>query len=180
MRPVGVVALSVLFVLMGSACDGEAPEDDSFQRSSPSPGGGKGNGNGKSSGGSDGDALVGSGGSFAELCWSTINAYRERAGLPPYERWTDGESCADGQAKSDEATKSPHGAFTRCGEFAQNECPGTPGPPEKGIVQCLAMMWAEGPGGGHHDTMASRKYTKVACGLYVTPSGAIWSVQNFF
>ncbi len=122
--------------------------------------------------------MSGTGSTFHELCWSTINEYRKRAGLPPYERWDDGEACADGQARDDAATRRPHGSFPRCGEFAQNECPGTPGTPEEAIVDCLAAMWAEGPGGGHHDAMASTRYTKVACGVYDTGRG-IWSVQNF-
>jgi hypothetical protein len=128
---------------------------------------------------SSGEVVTGSGTSANELCWSTINEYRKRAGLEPYERWTDAESCSDGEAASDAQTKRAHGAFPRCGEFAQNECPGTPGPPEEGIPSCLAMMWDEGPGGGHHDNMASTKYTKAACGVFVTASGSIWSVQNF-
>ncbi|MBX3220402.1 MAG: hypothetical protein KF795_07790 [Labilithrix sp.] len=126
-----------------------------------------------------GDVVTGTGESANELCWSTINEYRKRAGLPLYERWTEAEACSDGEAKSDAETNRPHGAFPRCGELAQNECPGTPGPPEEGIPGCLAMMWAEGPGGGHHDNMASTQYTKAACGVFVTSRGAIWSVQNF-
>ena len=132
-----------------------------------------------SNGGSSSGEVVGTGETANELCWSTINAYREREGLPPLERWTDGEACADGEAKSDADSNKPHGAFPRCGELAQNECPGTPGPAEEGIPRCLALMWAEGPGGGHHDTMATTKYKKVACGVFVTSRGAIWSVQNF-
>lgn len=114
-----------------------------------------------------------------ELCVTTINAYRERKGLPPYERWTDAETCADGEAKSDAATNRAHGAFPRCGELAQNECPGISGSPERALTTCLEMMWDEGPGGGHYDTMASSKYSKVACGFFVTESGALWSVQDF-
>ena len=43
---------------------------------------------------------------------------------------------------------------------------------------------AEGPGEpfsdhGHYINMTNESYTKVACGFYTTPGGAVWSVQNF-
>lgn len=118
-------------------------------------------------------------GSAAEICVATINQYRKTKGLPPYARWTEKESCADGEAKSDAASKKPHGAFGKCEEFGQNECPGWPGPADTMIPQCLKSMWAEGPGGGHYDAMAGKQYTKVACGFATASDGAIWSVQNF-
>lgn len=124
--------------------------------------------------------IIAAGGSSAnEACFNTINEYRKKDGLKPYARWTDSETCADGQAKSDSSTGNGHGSFGRCGEMAQNECPGTAGGVDKALPRCLSMMWAEGPGGGHHDSMASTKYTKVACGVFVTSRGATWSVQNF-
>ncbi len=94
-------------------------------------------------------------------------------------RWREGEPCADGQAKADAATRRAHGAFGRCEELAQNECPGNPGTAEPNIGGCLQAMWDEGPGGGHHDIMASTKYTQVACGMHDTGNGTFWSVQNF-
>jgi len=124
-------------------------------------------------------ATTSSDGSTADLCVSTINEYRRAKGLAPYVRWAEAETCSDGQAKSDGQTSSAHGAFGRCGELAQNECPGWPGPPEQMIPKCLAAMMDEGPGGGHHDAMMSRRYTKVACGFATTARGAVWSVQNF-
>ncbi len=68
-------------------------------------------------------------GSAEQLCVDTINAYRKTKGLPAYARWNDAETCSDGQAQSDGATRAAHGAFGKCGEFGQNECPGWPGPP---------------------------------------------------
>ena len=48
---------------------------------------------------------------------------------------------------------------------------------------CLAMMWHEvdDPSGeqGHYENMSDEGYTRVACGLYVTPEGEVWAVQNF-
>lgn len=118
-------------------------------------------------------------GSAAEICVATINQYRKTKGLPPYARWTDAEVCADGEAKSDASTGRAHGAFGGCKELGQNECPGWAGPAETMIPQCLKAMWGEGPGGGHYEAMASKQYTKVACGFGTAKNGAIWSVQNF-
>jgi hypothetical protein len=115
----------------------------------------------------------------AKICVDTINAYRKQAGLPAYTEWTEIETCSDGEAKSDGNSNTPHGAFPKCGENAQNECPGWQGPPETMIKQCLGSMWAQGAGEGHHDNMASKQWTKVACGFYTLPGGGVWSVQNF-
>ncbi len=85
----------------------------------------------------------------------------------------------DGQAKSD-STGSAHGAFGKCMEFAQDECPGWPGPADTTMVtSCLKAMWAEGPGGGHYENMKNAKYTQVACGFYTSGAGKVWAVQNF-
>jgi uncharacterized protein YkwD len=124
-------------------------------------------------------AVVATGSSEAEKCFHVINTYRATKGLDPLERWTQGESCADGEAQSDSKSGKPHGAFTKCGEFAQNECPGYPGSVSENLSECLADMWAEGPGGGHYDNMTSGKYTEVSCGLYELSNGDFWSVQNF-
>jgi hypothetical protein len=113
-----------------------------------------------------------------EDCVDAINAYRATLGLAPYARWTQEESCADGQALSDSKTGKAHGAFTQCGEHAQDECPGWQGPADKMIPKCLAAMWAEGPGGGHYENMRG-KYTQVACGFATLPDGSVWAVQDF-
>jgi hypothetical protein len=120
----------------------------------------------------------------AALCVETINGYRATLALPSYDRWTENEACADRAAEHDSETGEAHGAFGTCGESAQNECPGWPGPPEAMIEDCLAMMWAEGPGSdfsahGHYLNMSSASYTRVACGFHVTGDGRVWAVQNF-
>ncbi|MEZ4451575.1 MAG: CAP domain-containing protein [Nannocystaceae bacterium] len=129
-------------------------------------------------GGADWDAA-------AQACVDEINMYRAMLDLPPYERWASAETCADGEAESDAMTNTPHGAFGECGEWAQNECPGWPaGDPIGSLKGCLAQMWAEGPGmdfntHGHYINMSSTKYTKVACGFYVTGGNKLWAVQDF-
>jgi hypothetical protein len=118
------------------------------------------------------------------LCVDEINKYRATEGKPPYAGWTSAYACADAQSKSDSESGTAHGAFGKCGEFAQNECPNWPGPPDTMIVGCLKMMWAEGPGTpfsahGHYINMSSTSYKSVACGFYKTPSGSYWAVQDF-
>ncbi|HEY1697011.1 MAG TPA: CAP domain-containing protein [Polyangiaceae bacterium] len=152
--------------------------------SSVSTGGGTGTGSssgggsgGTSSGGASGD------GSTEQLCVDTINQYRATLSLPPYARWNAEESCADGQAASDSQSGTAHGAFGQCSESAQDECPGWPGPPSTMITQCLAQMWAEGPGPfaqhGHYDNMSDANYTQVACGFTTLSDGSVWATQDF-
>ena len=117
-------------------------------------------------------------------CVDEINKYRATLSLPPYAPWTSAEPCVDGESKKDSETGTPHSAFGSCGESAQNECPGWPGPPDTLIKDCLAMMWAEGPGSdfhahGHYINMSSTSYSSVSCGFYQTPAGDWWAAQDF-
>jgi Cysteine-rich secretory protein family len=123
----------------------------------------------------------------AEDCVRRINQLRwECQCLPPLERWTDAESCADQHAEYD-STRSPHAGFRDdiCanGGFGQNECPGW-GSTQNVIEGCLQSMWNEGPGEpfsehGHYINMTNPRHSMVACGFYTTPDGQIWAVQNF-
>ena len=148
--------------------------------------GGMGQG-GMGQGGMGASSSSGSGGpqdALAQLCVDTINMHRASIGLSPYGRWSAGEMCASDQCKSDSQSGQAHGAFGQCGESAQNECPGWPGPPESMIQNCLQMMWNEGPGQdfqkhGHYINMSSTQYNEVACGFYQTPNGSWWAIQNF-
>lgn len=126
-------------------------------------------------------------------CVDRINQFRaECACLPPLERWTDGEDCANQMAEYD-STRSAHAGFSDgiCeGGSAQNECPGW-GSTEQVIDGCLQAMWSEGPPPqdpcdgdcfqehGHFINMTNERYTAVACGFYETAEGEIWAVQNF-
>jgi hypothetical protein len=123
--------------------------------------------------------------SIQQHCVDKINQYRATLSLPPLARMSAKESCADGQAKSDAMSNTPHGAFGQCSEFAQNECPGWPSANmQQSLDGCLQMMWNEGPGAdfskhGHYINMSSTKYTKVFCGFYDLGNGKFWSVQDF-
>ncbi len=118
-----------------------------------------------------------------QQCLDKINALRKTLNLPPYKLWNKG-SCVDGQAKSDKQSNTAHGAFGKCGEHAQNECPGWPiSKISSASGSCLDMMWAEGPGTdfathGHYINMSSTTYTMVACGFSGT-SGSVWAAQDF-
>ena len=126
-------------------------------------------------------------GNFEADCVARINQFRwDCQCLPPLDRWTDGEACADEHAAYD-STNGVHAGFREdiCTPrgWAQNECPEWGS--EASIVDgCLQMMWDEGPGEdfnehGHYINMSSTTYTKVACGVYTTDAGKVWSVQNF-
>lgn len=119
-----------------------------------------------------------------ELCVARINEYRGRVGVAPLARRMDREACADAQSRSDGTTGSIHGAFGRCGEQAQNECPGWSGSLETIVDRCLAMMFAEGPGQGaahgHYNNMTDRRALSVACGIGTGSDGKIWMVQDFY
>jgi hypothetical protein len=76
---------------------------------------------------------------------------------------------------------SAHSAFGQCNEFGQCECPGKGGgwtSIDQIVPGCLDLMWAEGPGGGHYDIMASTSYTMVSCGFYDGPNG-VWGTQDY-
>lgn len=120
---------------------------------------------------------------FRQACVDEINMYRATLDLAPLARWRDAEPCADEQSKQDSESGIPHGAFGLCAESAQNECPAWPSTTEI-IDGCLLAMWNEGPGEdfdlhGHYINMSNPDYTEVVCGIYETPAGDLWSVQDF-
>ena len=154
--------------------DQQAPSDGT----DPADPGASGTSGGSSSTGGTSTAPAGPAGPGQD-CVDEINRYRATLGLAPYARMQTSETCADGQAQSDSQTGQAHGAFTKCGEYAQNECPGWPGATDKVIKDCLAMMWAEGPGGGHYENMRKASWRKVSCGLYTAPNGEVTAIQNF-
>jgi hypothetical protein len=118
-----------------------------------------------------------------QQCVDAINAYRAQIGVPAYTRWTAAEPCVDQHAEYD-STREAHAGFRdqicQPRASAEDECPGNYYDTVASIINdCLAAMWAEGPGGGHYDNMSSTNYTMVACGFYRTASGGIWGVQDF-
>ena len=128
-----------------------------------------------------GGATADAGRSLEDLCVATINLHRATLSPapPPFVRWPAEDACTATEAQEDSVSGTAHSAFGSCNESGQCECPGWPGPIEQMIVDCLQSMWDEGPGGGHHDMMASPDYTMVACGFFTTSSGDIWAAQDY-
>ncbi len=122
---------------------------------------------------------------LAQLCIDEINKHRATINLPALARWNGIEACVDGQAKYDAQTNTPHSAFTRCKELAQNVCWWSGKTAETGMKDCLQAMWNEGPENkdgkphNHYENMINPAYTKVACGFYTASNGAMWSDQDF-
>jgi hypothetical protein len=117
-------------------------------------------------------------------CVESTNEFRARVATAPLIRRSDREACGDTQAQNDGIASTAHGAFGRCQESAQNECPGWPGPLDQAIDKCLAQMFAEGPGPfaghGHYLNMTEPSYRGVACGITTLPNGQLWIVQDFY
>ena len=129
-----------------------------------------------------------------EDCVARVNQFRQCVCLPPLQRWTEGESCADQQAEYDYQQGVAHAGFNDriCspGGNAQNECRGWNSASQV-IDGCLQGMFDEGPGPegcasdptcymehGHFINMTS-DFSQVACGFYTAPGGEVWAVQNF-
>lgn len=121
--------------------------------------------------------------SDAVYCVQVINRYRAKAGVPPLERSAALEAFAMKGAESDAKSGRPHGYFSQTSgggiAWAENEIPGWPGAVREVIAEGTEMMWNEGPGGGHHDNIASKKWKEVGCGIYVTASKKVWVTQDF-
>jgi hypothetical protein len=176
----GIGLCAVIGATTLAACSDDPSLLNGNRRSGTSSSGASTSGTSGDTTSSSGDpATTPSGSTPAEICVAAINEYRKTKSLPPYARWDGAETCTDGQAESDGSTQKPHGAFGKCGESAQNECPGWPGPPATMIAPCLKTMFGEGPGGGHYEAIMATQYTKVSCGFGTAPNGQIWAVQNF-
>jgi hypothetical protein len=133
-------------------------------------------------------------GDIRQDCVNRVNQFRrECLCLPPLERWTEGESCADEQAAYD-VDRGPHAGFSdgicEPSGWGQNECPGYDSESQV-IGYCLQQMWSEGPPPqescegqcfqehGHFINMTNPKYSRVACGFATAADGSVWAVQNF-
>lgn len=130
---------------------------------------------------------------YRQQCMHRINYYRSLVGEKMLTRNLTKEACVDSQCQSDAASGAAHGAFGKCGESAQDECPGWGSLSSIGIG-CLQQMWDEGPppagtpcaGGtacyqqhGHYINMTG-SYSSMACGFYVGAAGKVQAIQNFW
>jgi hypothetical protein len=128
-------------------------------------------------------------------CVARVNQFRACVCLPPLQRWSAGEACANQEAQYDSEQNSAHAGFSAkicTSGNAQDECPGWGGSYASVIDGCLQGMFAEGPppegacsgscyqSHGHYINMTGTNYKSgVACGFYTTSAGKIWAVQNF-
>ena len=120
----------------------------------------------------------------AELtfCVNETNRYRATQGLSALARSGALEAYAAAGAQEDGLAHAPHQHFrsTNGGGLAraENEIPWWSATSVHAVIQQgLAMMWAEGPGGGHYENMRG-PYTQLGCGVFVN-GNEITVVQNF-
>ena len=120
----------------------------------------------------------------AELtfCVNETNGYRATQGLSALTRSSALETYAAAGAQEDGLAHAPHQHFrsTNGGGLAraENEIPWWSATSVHAVIQQgLAMMWAEGPGGGHYENMRG-PYTQLGCGVFVN-GNEITVVQNF-
>jgi hypothetical protein len=109
-----------------------------------------------------------------EYCVVETNQYRASIGRPALTRSVELEAYAAAAAPHDTKARKAHHYFRKTSgggvAFAENQIPAWPlprfGSVREIIRSGLAMMWAEGRGGGHYDNLAGR-YTQVGCGVFV-------------
>ena len=109
-----------------------------------------------------------------EYCVAETNQYRATIGRPALVRSVELEAYAAAAAPHDVKARSAHHYFRKTSgggvAFAENQIPAWPlprfGSVREIIRSGLAMMWAEGRGGGHYDNLAGR-YSQVGCGVFV-------------
>jgi len=124
-----------------------------------------------------------------EACVNFTNDKRASIDVAPLSHWSEAVNCSDQYAGVDASNNAPHGSFGKCGERAQNTCPGwradnTPEDMERVLRACLTSMWNEGPGEpysahGHYINMSNTRYSKVTCGFHYS-NGSLWVNQNFY
>lgn len=122
-----------------------------------------------------------------KICLDTINACRKSLGLSPVVWSKSLEAFADEGARYDAGTNVAHSHFSKFSTRAvpadaENLVPNWPLKNYKTVTAIVqkgtALMWAEGPGGGHYENIKGNQ-TQVGCGIYVTPAGNVWMTQDF-
>ena len=109
-----------------------------------------------------------------QFCVDRTNQYRASVGLRAMSRSADLERYADAAARHDGKAHKPHSYFKKTHgggiALAENAIPWWPlsdlGSVQAVVDRGLAMMWAEGKGGGHYRNLTGR-YAAVGCGVFV-------------
>jgi hypothetical protein len=140
-----------------------------------------GGGSGASAGSGGSGASAGSGGSSSstaeDLCVAAINQKRASVGLPAFNRWTQGETCADGISENFSRTRvltAPE--LLSCGANGATICGGASGTPQQMIAYCVNALWSDAQA---HAVMSLPSYTQVACGFYVDGGGKVYAAQTY-
>ena len=110
-----------------------------------------------------------------EVCVTFINEKRASENKAALNPWYDASDCSESQAAADFNTNSPHDHFGKCGEIAQNTCPGWPARSDFESQKRSAGWFSED---GHYINMSNPTYTEVTCGFYLE-NGKLWANQNF-
>jgi uncharacterized protein YkwD len=115
-------------------------------------------------------------------CVAETNRYRTSVGVAPLARSSALEAYAAIGAGEDGLAHVAHQHFrsTNGGGVAsaENVIPWWRSTSVHQVIHDgLAMMWNEGPGGGHYENMRGR-YTQLGCGIFVN-GGEITVVQDF-
>ena len=115
-------------------------------------------------------------------CVAETNRYRATVSVPALARSSALEAYAAVGASVDGSAHAAHQHFrsTNGGgvALAENEIPWWSSSSVHQVIQNgLAMMWNEGPGGGHYENMRG-PYTQLGCGIFVNGS-EITVVQDF-
>lgn len=121
------------------------------------------------------------------FCVSEVNRYRESVGLPALTRTADLDAFSARAARIDGEARQPHKHFIETNggpgiARAQNQIPfwnlHDYGTVRRIVRDGLAMMWKEGPGGPHYETMRGA-YSEIGCGVYVAQNGEVTVSQDF-
>jgi uncharacterized protein YkwD len=110
------------------------------------------------------------------FCVEEANRIRARAHLPPLQRSDELDAFAAAAARGDAHARRPHHHFSTAtyphpySQMGENEIPWWPqaryGSVREVIHQGIEGMFAEGPGGGHHDNLTG-PFAAVGCGIFV-------------
>jgi hypothetical protein len=120
-------------------------------------------------------------------CIDEVNRYRTMAGEPPLARSAQLDAFSTEAARVDGQAHQPHKHFIETNggpgiARAQNVIPfwklSSYGSVRRIVREGLALMWAEGPGGGHYDTMRG-DFSEMGCGVYVADNGEVTVSQDF-
>ncbi len=136
--------------------------------------------------GSGGNSSILATDSDLAFCVTETNRYRALANVRALSRSGQAEEFAATAARADHLSGVPHGYINGpnrpTGSYAENQSNRWPtalagGSARSFIERALAGMWAEGPGGGHHENMRG-PYTALGCAIYGDATSATF-VQHF-